>query len=522
MHACDLRDSMYGTCRGGRQRDFSKEVQGRFAAEPAAGAATLQGTAESSASGEVDAWGDPAAATGIAEPSHKRQHQPRVREQAAKRGRNRGPASRPGSAKAKSETEEIASSAVPIAVPDVSRFTEQAPATAPQGVNLGAAAASQSSSEVNISDDAAAQVVSSIAQLNLDPPVSLSPALGPVARLPNNSDNTLPDLRGVQIERPHSAKITAVSRPKSASVAHNPFSSAGSGPPQSIPTLPADLTFDSVLDKSTSLGSQPGQVTFGGLQPIQHSQPTDHLLPGHFQSALFPLAPTLPNGPAANPMWQQSTQADRQPHQNPPPNLAAAVESFYAAGNPSSSSGFGAPAAQPFSSGSSSIMSSNPPLNLPQFGSFGVGSFGSGLQFGQLGSAFGQSPFIPTGRQPDWSTGPITNSPTHPPCFGPKLAQDGRPPGLGPFEARPPGPPQGMRNSSQGLSQNGVTRPGAPSRPDGRPQVPVNFDAAAGLPDDVFDEPRQVCNKCYASISCHMIASKTAMCLTLLCCYLLV
>ena len=349
-----------------------------------------------------------------------------------------------------------------------------------------AAAAAPAGSGASVRDDAAAQVASSIAQLNLDPPVSLSPALDPVARLPSNTDSALPDLRGLQIERPHSAKVTAVSRPKSANVTSGAFSSASSGPPQSIPTLPADLTFDSMLDKSTPLSSQAGQVTFGGLQPMQHGQPSDQILPGHFQSGLFPLAQTHPNVPNPNPIWQQSAPPDRQPQQNPQPNLAAAVESFYAAGNPSTSSGFGTAAPQPFSSSGSSIPPTNPPLNLPQFGSFGAG-FGSGLQFGQLGSAFGQSPFIPTGRQPDWSTGPITNSPNPAQNFG---TQDNAPPGLGAFGPRPQAPAQAMRNAPAGPAQNG--RAAASSRPQGPAQASASFDAAAGLPDDVFDEPQQV------------------------------
>ena len=432
-----------------------------------------------------------------AEPSHKRQQQPRVREQVSKRGRNRGPSSRPTSAGAKPRAPDAAGTAnVAAAGPDAAALPAKAQdhtvssskaEAAPAGTQ--AAAKDTVPSKVAFTSDTAGQAASSLGQLNLDPPVRLSPALDPVARLPANTDGALPDLRGLQIERPNSAKITAVGRPKSAGTSHNAFSSASSGAPQDILSLPVDLTFDSVLDKATPLGSQQEPVTFGGLQSLQHSQQADRLAPGPFQSGLFPLAPPSSNGPSGNAhssaMWQQpAPPARHQQQQNPQPNIAAAVESFFAAGNPSSTGGFGSASSQPFSAGSSSIISSKPPLNLPQFGSFGAGSFGPGLQFGQLGNAFGQSPFIPTGKQPDWSTGPISGTSTAPSSFAPNRGSEPGPPGLGAFGPRPPNPPtQGQRPGQDGMT---LSRPHHPAQPS------ANFDAAAGLPDDVFDEPKQV------------------------------
>ncbi len=64
----------------------------------------------------------------------------------------------------------------------------------------------------------------------------------------------------------------------------------------------------------------------------------------------------------------------------------------------------------PFSMSSGPLRdpSQAPPNPLPQFGTFG--SFGGNPfpQFGNVGTSFQQSPFVPTGKQPDWSTGPAS------------------------------------------------------------------------------------------------------------------
>lgn len=76
--------------------------------------------------------------------------------------------------------------------------------------------------------------------------------------------------------------------------------------------------------------------------------------------------------------WQPASSGASQKQ----PNLEAAVESFYKAGGTSFGSTFGPPPG------------SQPPSSGLQFGAFGAHTF---PQFGQLGSSFGQAPFIPTG-----------------------------------------------------------------------------------------------------------------------------
>ncbi len=521
-HCPDLR--MLG-CRGGRQRDFAKEEREKFAvANPPADAAASQaiGANGPAAPVQLDAWGDPTSApppppppphsSQAADQSHKRQQQPRVREQAAKRGRSRGPSSRPGSAasKAKQEGEESAAStmtALPAANEAAPAQAEAAAAsTAPSAPPLppaqvaAAKAAQASNTDFNwVHDDTAAQVVSSIAQLNLDTPVSLSPVLDPVARYPGAADAPIPDLRGFQMERPGSAKVTAVTRPKSANTPSDPFSASHNAAlPTGMPALPADLTFDPVLDKSSlgGAGAQGPNINFGHMQQPQPDQAMDRLHPGAFPAALFPIAHQNNSRGAA--MWQPPPPPPPQESsQSSQPNLAAAVESFYAARAVNNSSGFGSTAATAFSGAPTTVPPSNPPLNLPQFGSFGAGSFGSGLQFGQLGGAFGQSPFIPTGKQPDWSTGPIpgnSNPPPQPPAHFASRAPEGLPLGLRNFNARnhagmPNGAPVGAGPHPSGPPSSGPAGIMQPPTPAG---FVAPFDAAAGLPDDVFDEPKQV------------------------------
>ncbi len=440
-----------------------------------------------------------------------------MREQAAKRGRSRGPSSRPASAasKAKQEGEDLAAStatapaaaneAAPVQPEVAAASASTAPSAPPlPPAQVGAAkAAEASNTNFNwVHDDTAAQVVSSIAQLNLDTPVSLSPVLDPVARHPGAADASLPDLRGFQIERPGSAKVTAVTRPKSANTPSDPFSaSTNAGLPNGMPALPADLTFDPVLDKSSpgGPGAQGPNINFGHMQQPQPNQAMDRLHPGAFPAALFPIAHQNNSRGAA--MWQPPPPPPPQePSQSSQPNLAAAVESFYAARAVNNSTGFGNTAATAFSGAPTTVPPSNPPLNLPQFGSFGAGSFGSGLQFGQLGGAFGQSPFIPTGKQPDWSTGPIpgnSNPPPQPPAHFASRAPEGLPPGLRNFNARnhagmPNGAPVGAGPHPSGPPNTGPAGIMQPPTPAG---FVAPFDAAAGLPDDVFDEPKQV--TCY-------------------------
>ena len=470
----------------------------------------------------VDAWGDPT--SGPAPPAqpqanehtHKRQQHPRVREQVAKRGRNRGPASRPSSAasKAKPEGEDtsttIASAPAPAAGSAASAAQHPegaASSTAPSAPPLPQTQSSSAASNTAASgsafdwakDDSAAQVASSIAQLNLETPVSLSPVLDPVARHPGiAADAPIPDLRAFQIERPSSTKVTAVSRPRSASLATDPFTAApNTHLPNGMPPLPADLTFDPVLDTPSVSGPSPQgpNINFGHVQAPQPNQAMDRLHPGAFPAALFPITSQGSNRSGA--MWQPPPPPEQTP--NPQPNLAAAVESFYAARAVGSSSGFGNTGAAAFSGGPSANPTANPPLNLPQFGSFGAGSFGTGLQFGQLGEAFGQSPFIPTGKQPDWSTGPIPGNPNPPPQ--PAAAFTSRPPdnmpapGLGPFSARNHAGMPSATAPGPGLRQGGLPSTG-PAAGKLQPSAPAAFaapfDAAAGLPDDVFDEPKQV------------------------------
>ena len=421
---CRLLKSLGCMCRAGRQREFAKEEQEKFAATAAADVAASQALGGSEAwqppadDGWGDAlgsaWGDNASGTMPSAPppgtehTHKRQQPPRAREQVAKRGRNRGPASRPGSAasKAKQEASGLPTpgASAPVTTPAVGPTQAAEPGAslpAPSAPPLPEGQFSETPAPDTALDwgssDSAAQVASSIALLKLDTPVSLLPVLDPVARQPGAApqDGLLPDLRGFQIERPN-AKVTAVSRPRSANVVSDPFSaSPNTDLPNGMPALPADLTFDSVLDKPSMSAStsQGPNISFGHMQPPQPNQAMDRLHPGAFPTALFPITSQGSNRPGA--MWQQPPLPEQAP--NPQPNLAAAVESFYSARAVGSSAGFGSAGGAAFSGGpTNNTSSSNSPLTLPQFGSFG--SFGTGLQFGQLGGAFGQSPFIPTGK----------------------------------------------------------------------------------------------------------------------------
>lgn len=524
MLHCRLLNSQVCMCRAGRQREFAKEEQDKFAAKAAADAAASQALGGSEAwqppadDGWGDAlggaWGDNAPGTATpappqgTEPTHKRQQHPRAREQVAKRGRNRGPASRPGSAANKAKQDASDSSApsasAPVTTPAVAPTQASEPGAslpAPSAPPLPEGQFSDTAAPDTTLDwgssDSAAQVASSIALLKLDTPVSLLPVLDPVAKQPGAApqDGLLPDLRGFQIERPNNAKVTAVSRPRSANVVSDPFSaSPNTDLPNGMPALPADLTFDSVLGKPSmsDSASQGPNISFGHMQPPQPNQAMDRLHPGAFPAALFPITSQGSNRPGA--MWQQLPLPEQAP--NPQPNLAAAVESFYSARAVGSSAGFGSAGGAAFSGGptTNSSTSANSPLTLPQFGSFG--SFGTGLQFGQLGGAFGQSPFIPTGKQPDWSTGPIPGNPN--PAPQPATAFPSRPPGtagMGSFNGRTPAgmpngtaPGSGMRHGRQPAGPPAA----GPMHPSATAAFAPAFDAAAGLPDDVFDEPKQV------------------------------
>ena len=515
--------------RAGRQREFAKEEQEKFekAAADAAASQAL-GVTQPPAAVQLDGWGDSASASATSaqaqgnEHTHKRQQHPRVREQVAKRGRNRGPSSRPTSA-----TSMVKPEGADTATP----HTAGASTAAAQGVEAGAfstapsapalpqtqaatakASAASDAALKGPDGEAAAQVASSVAQLKLDAPVSLSPVLDPVARHPAAAaDGSLPDLRAFQIERPSNAKGTAVTRPRSATVPSDPFSASPSTDlANGMPALPADLAFDSVLEKPSlgSTSSQGPNINFGRMQVPQPNQAMDRLHPGAFPAALFPISSQGSSRSGA--MWQPPPPPKQAP--NPQPNLAAAVESFYAARAVGSGGSFGNTGSTAFSGGPSSNPPANPPLSLPQFGSFGAGTFGTGLQFGQLGGAFGQSPFIPTGKQPDWSTGPIPGN-TNPPSQ-PAAAFNGRgsdpltPPGLGRYNARSQhGMPNGTAPGS-GLRQGGL--PSAPPAGSNiQPSTPAAFaapfDAAAGLPDDVFDEPKQVLLSLWHSCKSHQV-----------------
>ena len=526
-------------CRAGRQREFPKDEQEKFAAKAAADAAASQalGGDESWQAPANDGWGDASGgawgdnAPGTAPPAlpqgtehtHKRQQHPRGREQVAKRGRNRGPASRPGSAasKAKHEASDLSAPSVAAAATAPSDATARVPepdasSTAPSAPPLpqGQFSLANDTAAPNPAfnwgtTDSAAQVASSIAQLKLDTTVSRPPVLDPVARQPGAQDGLLPDLRGFQIERPNNAKVTAVSRPRSANIVSDPFSASPiSDLPNGMPALPADLTFDSVLDKPAmgDSSSQGPTISFGHMQPAQPNQAMDRLHPGAFPAALFPITSQGNNRSGA--MWQQPPLPEQAP--NAQPNLAAAVESFYSA-RAVGSSGFGTTGGAAFS-GHTTNPPNNSPLNLPQFGSFGAGAFGTGLQFGQLGGAFGQSPFIPTGKQPDWSTGPIPGNPN--PAPQPATAFTNRPdaPGIRPFNGRnPAGLPNGTTPGS-GVRQ-GRQATVAPAAGNMHPSNPAAFatafDAAARLPDDVFDEPKQVLASCIVHIKCLTDAAQS-------------
>lgn len=188
------------------------------------------------------------------------------------------------------------------------------------------------------------------------------------------------------IERPKSAAgIGAVSRPRSSGGSNSAANSLGVDVlPNGMPALPADLSLDGPTNAQADTRSQP----FGGSS---HSS----IGPAAFPGVLF----SLPSQQGSS-MWQQfsqprpSTTQQVQPQQGAPQpstihpqtayDLNAAKQAFYKAGGD-----------QAFSASYSSASTSS------QFGAFSTAQFGQGmqpsLQFGQLQTAFGSAPFVPTG-----------------------------------------------------------------------------------------------------------------------------
>ncbi|KAK9832885.1 hypothetical protein WJX74_000765 [Apatococcus lobatus] len=273
------------------------------------------------------------------------------------------------------------------------------------------------------------------------------PILDPVAPSTPAGDGPVANGRTDRvIEWPKSTGL-AVSRPKSGSAAEQGVPEML---PNGIPPLPADLSFDQPPQPTISqvpmgqghpqsgpqerrgsmeLSSAPSKppshtnMAYGFTVPASQ---TGFIPAGAFPGVMFPMTP---GGHAG--MWQMAPGPPGQ-HPGPPhqPNFEAAVQSFFAAGQgphpvqmqqdkhrmhqqqqhqegPSNRGPTFPTANGPIQDHNMERQPNQPPLNpLPQFGTFG--NFGGNPfpQFGNLGSAFQQSPFVPTGKQPDWSTGP--------------------------------------------------------------------------------------------------------------------
>ncbi|KAK9916331.1 hypothetical protein WJX75_001307 [Coccomyxa subellipsoidea] len=330
-----------------------------------------------------------------------------------------------------------------------------------------------------------------------------APSLDPIAIKSPIAESSDPP-----VERPKSAAgvVGAVSRPRSASTAAAAGSLGQDVLPNGIPALPADLSLDALpapLESHTS--------GFSGQRPSAVSNAPSGA--AAFPGVLF----SLPSQPQGANMWQQfgqpqtsGAQQGGTPQQQGMQdqaafNLSAAKQSFYNAGGDQS---FGSGISY---GGGSGGISSN-----PQFGAFSNTQFGQGvppgLQFGQLHTGFG-APFVPTGKQadwstgaaskqPDWSTGPLGKQPdwsvgplgTNSQAAGPQTFT--RPGNLEsvvrhvPFPSQQP--PSDSLSRSGGLPQsNGNMEMHRQAMPEGvvgkagETSAAVH-DTAAGLPDDVF------------------------------------
>ncbi|BDA40478.1 hypothetical protein COCOBI_01-1310 [Coccomyxa sp. Obi] len=328
-----------------------------------------------------------------------------------------------------------------------------------------------------------------------------APTLDPIAiKSPIAERNDPP------VERPKSAAgvVGAVSRPRSAS--NVAAASGGLGQdvlPNGIPALPADLSLDPL-----PAPSETGPANFA----IQRSAAPSNNPIG---AAAFPggVLFSLPSQPQGSNMWQQfgQPQASAAQQGGGPQqivqdqgafNLEAAKQSFYNAGGD-----------QSFGSGSSygGGISSN-----PQFGAFSNTQFGQGvppgLQFGQLHTGFG-APFVPTGKQADWSTGAASKQPDWSTgalgkqpdwSIGP-LGTTSQGPGAQAFSRpgalEPVGhhvPYTSQHPPSDSLSRNGGLPHSNGNMEMHRQSLPEGFvgktgetsaalhDTAVGLPDDVF------------------------------------
>lgn len=251
-----------------------------------------------------------------------------------------------------------------------------------------------------------------------------------------------------------------------------------------MPPLPADLNLDVLPSppKSSNLGYPPVPVA---NIPMQNTM--QNAMQNVMQNTIRPLGPgyfprpdnnSNATGPASSlNMWAQHHPISFGQH---PPgsiphhqsqtssNLQQAVESFYSAGPsmfPSNAPSIGVNSSTP-----ASLQNTGPPplmLNMNQFGQFQT--FGPPFppvgQYGSLGSAFfaQQPPFLPTGKQPDWSTGPGHSLN---PALGPHAL--GRPTTLelgamGPHGFSMQGPSVGDNQGFPGVSHPLVAPGGLPS-----------------------------------------------------------
>ena len=226
-------------------------------------------------------------------------------------------------------------------------------------------------------------------------------SLDPVAPMaPTIAALDLSVIADTPISQPERPKSAAVARPKSASTRESLPSANAAG--RRMLALPLDLSLDATpAGDAQHVFQAPAQ----GL-PVFPSPGFGGLLwgqPGGISRSVWQQPPILPAG---QPQDRLAPQQPPPPHQQQLQQPQASSASFYGAQTAfGGGSGFGSGSVDGRAS-----LSGTPPLLMPQLNSFGMGAFGatSDGHFGQIGS-FGQLPFVPTGKQPDWSMSNAAN-----------------------------------------------------------------------------------------------------------------
>lgn len=318
----------------------------------------------------------------------------------------------------RSEKAALANTSAPVAgrpvTPDTSANDAPAALTPPLPTAVAARSAPQNipgttaAGSTGGSYNWSATLAKDVANLTLDEPLSSGGV-----NLPVSLDPTPPKPAG-PIANPIFQRQMAPGRVQP-NLPDNSLDVLGNG----MPPLPADLNLDMPSPpKPSGLNYQP--VAVPSMPMPSTIRP---LGPGYFPRPDSSNTVGVGAGNSSLNMWGQPHPIPFGQHPQPSmphhqaqtaSNLQQAVESFYSAGPsmfPNNAQSRGVATSSP-----ASLQPQGPPplmLNMGQFGQFQ--SFGPPFppvgQFGALGSGFfaQQPPFLPTGKQPDWSTGPGTS-----------------------------------------------------------------------------------------------------------------